>query len=110
MVMIFNSEKARGSLLENGVVFTFRARRRKRVGDDWITDKRGHPKIADVFIEEVGNVDPYALGVSVEYSGFESLKEWFDEIKRLNKGTLPQKGWLYKVSTSIRGFEEADGR
>ena len=56
MVVIFQSEKARRFLLENGVVFTFRSKRRKKLGEDWITDRRGGHKIADALVEEEGEV------------------------------------------------------
>ena len=98
MVMIFQSEKARRFLLENGVVFTFRAKRRKKLGRDWITDRRGGHKIADILVEEEGKFKPQELDLNVEYSGFNTLEEWIGEIKRLNGGRLPSEGWLYKVT------------
>jgi len=101
MVMIFQSEEARRFLLENGVVFTFRAKRRKNLGNDWITDRRGGHKVVDVFVEEEGRFKPSDLGLYVEYSGFSSLQEWIEEIKKLNKGKLPAEGWLYKVSLQL---------
>ena len=97
MVMIFKSDKARNFLLENGAVFTYRVHRRKKVGNDWITDEYRKPKIADAFIKEEGQFTPYGLWIFVEFSGFSSLKEWVEEIKKLNKGKIPAKGWLYKV-------------
>lgn len=96
--MIFQSEKARRFLLENGVVFTFRAKRRKKLGEDWIADRRGGHKIADVLVEEEGMFRPQELGLYVEYSGFSTLEEWIEEMKRLNGGMLPSEGWLYKVT------------
>jgi len=98
MVMIFQSEKARSFLLENGFVYTFRVHRRKHTGKDWMTGKRGGRKIADVFIQEVGCFRPTWLMPYTEYSGFDSYEEWQTEIVKLNKGVYPCKGWLYKVS------------
>jgi len=99
MVMIFQSEKARRFLLQNGVVFTFRVHRRLMTGEDWITDKRGGRKIGDVQVEEEGVFDPSDLSIYVAYSGFNSLEEWHEEIKQiLNGHRLPSEGWLYKVS------------
>jgi len=99
MVMIFQSEKPRRFLLENGIVFTFRVHRRLMTGKDWITDKRGGHKIANVIVEAEGAFSPADLGTYVAYSGFDSLEEWHEEVKRvLNWHRLPPVGWLYKVS------------
>ena len=98
MVMIFKSEKARRFLLENGVVFSFRSKRRKKLGRDWITDRRGGHKIADALVEEEGKFKLQDLGLYVEYSGFSTLEEWIAEIRRLNRGKLPAEGWLYKIA------------
>jgi len=56
--MIFQSEKARRFLLDNGVVFTFRAKRRKKLREDRIADRRDGHKIADVLVEEEGKFKP----------------------------------------------------
>ena len=98
MVIIFQSKKARAHLLQKCVVFTFRAHRRKKLGKDWMTDRRGGFKITDVSIEEEGCFNPLDLGPYVDFSGFTTLEEWLKEIRRLNKGKLPRKGWLYRVS------------
>jgi hypothetical protein len=95
MVMIFRSKKALSYLLSYGEVYTFRIRRRK-AGRDWITDKRGGHKIADVFIEEVGIFTLEQLSQFGDHSGFASVEEWTEEIQKLNN-RLPEKGWLYKV-------------
>jgi len=58
LVMIFQSEKARRFLLDNGVVFTFRAKRRKKLREDRIADRRDGHKIADVLVEEEGKFKP----------------------------------------------------
>jgi len=99
MVMIFSSDKARSFLLEHGRVYTFRKNRRKRVGRDWITDRRGGRKIADVTIEEEAPV--FHLNTLRKYvgeSGFQTVDEWIEEIRRLNGGKLPTAGYLYKVT------------
>ena len=96
--MIFKSEKTRRFLLQNGVVFTFRAKRRKRLGRNWITDRRGGKRIAYILIEEEGVFKPSQLHLYVDYSGFSTLEEWIKEIERLNRGRLPAEGWLYKVT------------
>jgi len=96
MVMIFQSRKALSHLLQRGVVFTFRPQRRK-TGKDWITDRRGGRKIADVVVEEEGEFAPSGLGLYLEYSGFNTLDEWIEEIRMLNR-RMPEKGWLYRVA------------
>ena len=104
MVMIFQSQKAFKFLLEEGEVYTFRARMRKSSRKkDWITDKRGGHKISDVTIELVTRINRLsALSSYVTRSGFESLTDWFNEIKRLNQNDFaPQiniiSGYLYHV-------------
>ena len=103
MVIIFQSRKALNFLLENGFVYTFRARQRK-TGRDWVTDRRGGWKLANVYIQLIGSMGVESLETFEECSGFNSVKEWIDEIKRLNKGKLPHVGFLYLVE-----LEEADG-
>ena len=60
---------------------------------------RGRPKIADVEIEEIGQiVDFQGLEQYVEHSGFDSLKDWIYAI--LTYSANPHGymgGWLYKV-------------
>jgi len=102
MVMIFQSRKALNHLLQHGVVFTFRAQRRREVGRDWVTDRRGGRKIADVTVEEEGAFAPHGLELYAEFSGFNTLQEWVEEIGRLN-GRLPEKGWLYRVTLARPG-------
>ena len=101
MVMIFQSKKALEFLLKNGFVYTLRLKR-KRTGRDWITDRRGGKKIADVNIEFVSviranNIND--LEKYVPYSGFKSLDEWLIEAFKLN-GSLPL--YLYKVKLEER--------
>lgn len=99
MVMSFSSEKARKQLLEYGVVCTFRKNRRKRVGKDWANEKRGEKAFADIYVEEIGEVNPFHdLTPYIEKSGFKSIDEWLREIKRLNDGRVLARGWLYKVT------------
>lgn len=98
MVMIFQSNKARGFLLRTGFVYTFRTKKRKEMGRDWINEKRGGKKIANVFIlkiKEINDIDD--LERYVPQTGFDSLKEWKDEITNMNGGKLPDSGYLYLV-------------
>lgn len=90
MVMIFQSEKPRQHLLEKGFVLTFRKLHMsgRKLGKDWITDKRCGKKIADVLVfSEYATVKPTRemLAPYVNYSGFDSVDEWIEEIERLNR-------------------------
>ena len=55
MVIIFSSHKARQHLLTTGQVYTVRTKKRKeepfKPSKDWLTDRRGGRKIADVLVE-----------------------------------------------------------
>ena len=104
MVIIFMSEKARNLLLCWGMVFTFRTIKRMKVGKDWMTDRRRGKKIADVDVEYIKRLEPSELeGQYLKYSGFETKKEWMEEIKRLHHGKLPVVGFLYKVTKLEEG-------
>jgi len=110
-VICFRSEKALKYLLNAGEVYTLRPKLRK-VGLAWVRHKR--KKVADVLVEYVGEVvqtlpddewficeGAYAkakLKDFVDKSGFESVEEWLEEVRRLNGGKLPEKLYLYKVS------------
>jgi hypothetical protein len=105
MVMIFQSEKALNFLLEEGEVYTFRARKRKsRRKNDWITNKRGGHKISNVTVEFVTRINRLqALSTYVSRSGFSSLKDWLYEIKRLHPKDVAAQvgiisGYLYHVT------------
>lgn len=98
MVIIFQSEKVRNFLLDKGEVVTFRKNKRKKVGKDWMTDKRGGKKLGDVDIDYLGKRDPTTDldSIDIAYSGFRTLEEWLNTIRSLNKGQLPL-GHLYHV-------------
>jgi hypothetical protein len=107
MVIIFQSEKARDFLLFWGWVFTFRTRKRKKLGRDWMTDRRGGKKIVDVWVLYWAKVHISKLTRQhVKYSGFETKKEWLEEIKRLNHGILPEVGYVYKVEKREGGEKD----
>ena len=102
--MIFQSPKALKHLLKTGEVYSFRVHRRKsRRKNDWVTDKRGGKKICDVKVEYRGKVGWVGDLVSrVKESGFNSIEEWVDEIKRLNPKDVAVQadiicGYLYHV-------------
>ena len=96
--MYFKSEKARTYLINHGMVYTIR-RHRYRVGKDYISLGRGKPKIADVFIEEVGpmfdGID--TLKAYVDQSGFKEIGEWLDELFHLHKSDSRRPFYMYRV-------------
>lgn len=104
--MLFMSPKPRRFLLENGMVYTVRAKKRKLrgeyIGHDWITDRRGGRKIADVIVEHWMPIDKDSLETVlthyVRWSGFLTVTEWINEIKKFNGGKLPRKLHLYRVT------------
>jgi len=97
MVMIFSSEWARNSLLNSGFVVTARKNRRKRIGHDWATDKRGGKRICGITIFELGLYRmELATSLYLEMSGFPTPTRWNEEIANLNK-TIPLEMWLYLV-------------
>ncbi|HDN74285.1 hypothetical protein DRP04_02650 [Archaeoglobales archaeon] len=108
----FKSKKALDYLLKNGSVYTIRKSRRKE-GLAWVMGENRR-KIADAIVEYIGEVvltEPDsewwvtkgAYGIAkleefVKKSGFSSVEEWLDEVKRLNNGSLPEKMYLYHVT------------
>ena len=98
MVMIFQLEKARDFLLRNGYVFTFRINRVKKEGNDWMNAKRTGKKIADIHVTLCGrHITERELEDYVLDSGFSTLGDWHEEIRRLNNGKLPYYGHIYYV-------------
>lgn len=97
--MIFKSERAREFLLENGWVFTFRARP-KELGPVWITDGRGRKRIANGRVVWRRKIHIMHLDTFLEGSGFNSVDEWLSEIRRLNGGEIPEWGWIHLVLLS----------
>jgi len=105
LVIIFLSSRPREQLLTKGKVYTFRrGKLRKKLGSDWAAARRGGHKIADVIINPIIHVKPNhlegALRPLVDYSGFDSVRDWLEEIYRINE-RLPE-GWIYRVDTINR--------
>ena len=101
----FSVQEARNQLLKEGIVYTFRWKRRKKTGKDWATDKRNNPKIADVYIEEIGRVRANwnDLEMYATQSGFKDAIQWYLQIQKMpHKGGLLW-GWLYKVTIRSKG-------
>lgn len=88
--MIFAHKTVRDFLLKEGHVFTFRTNDHK-LGDDWITDRRGGKKICDVEIRLAKDVKTFEdLLPYVKHCGFKSREEWENAIFLFNpQFTLP---------------------
>lgn len=117
-VIYFKSKKALNYLLKNGEVYTIRPRKRSEGLAYVKTSKKGR-KLAEVEVRCVGKVDLTApddewyidltdvdfitigrggLKRFVGKSGFNSVEEWLEEVRRLNGGKLPaDKMFLYHV-------------
>ena len=112
MMITFTSEKVWNHLTDTGFVYTFSKDRRKtfKIQEserrvlvcliDWASRGRGKPKLTNITIHEIGEIPTSDLIDYVQWSGFESLPKWHDEIQRLDNSIFSSahKGWLYKVT------------
>lgn len=104
MVISFSVKEARDQLLNEGIVYTYRWTRRaffrKGLGSKeatWANAKRGTKRIADVWIEEVGQISETDLDPYVSKSGFRDLILWQNKIVVMGSPANLEDGWLYKV-------------
>ena len=116
MVISFSIKEARDHLTSKGYVYTFRWSRRKQFKKleeqdpikfkalrpcirDWANKGRGTRKICDVVIGEVGRFSPGGgdLENYVEWSGFNSWRDWYWVIMELKPSGHGCEGYLYKV-------------
>jgi len=99
--IVFSNETARRQLEEDGEVITFRKNQRT-TGETWWREERTGPKRGDVIVEREKPVCPHGTGMAleshVELSGFNSVHEWQQAIRRLNGGNMPREGWLYRAA------------
>lgn len=102
MVMIFENQQVLNYLLSHGFVYTFRTHKRLRLGTDWITDKRGGKKIANVRITFIKITrDLNELMPFLKHSGFNNIIDWNTAIMELNPDFVHKEmkyGYLYRVS------------
>jgi len=101
MVIYFMEKRVREFLLENGFVYTLRIKR-KKFGRDWMTDKRGNPKICDVNVELWGVLSKedldWKLAQYVKWSGFSTVTEWKERfLKRHKLKKVPDEILLLRV-------------
>ena len=101
--IIFADETARGQLLDEGEVVTYRTSPRT-TGDTWARWSRTGPKEADVTVEEIDadGLLGEMLEPFVDLSGFDSLQDWMDAIEELNGERPIAGGWLYRVELEAR--------
>ena len=100
-IIHFKSEKALKFLITYGVVYTLRPNLRK-TGKAWICNNRR--KVADATVEYVEKITQSNAGILEEFvskSGFDSVEEWLNEVKRLN-GKIPDVLHLYRITLSGR--------
>ena len=100
MVIIFQNRQVLDHLLKTGEVYTYR-RAPKRLGRDWATDRRCGKKVADVYIHLIAKVTresiPEELDKVSPQSGLNTVESWMQAIENLNRGEVPEAGWLYHV-------------
>ena len=104
MVIYFNSENARKELLSSGVVITARKTRRG-TGNTiavYTTPDRFRHDIGWVNVQLLDECDRTnireILGKYVKNSGFDSVGEWINEIRKLNSNRwMPEYMFLFKV-------------
>ena len=105
MVISFQLEKPLNHLLKEGFVYTFRIKKRKRIGKDWFNKGRLLKKSGDcnIYLIDEYNFDMYNIPFAgflykyTLYSGFDSVFEWNRNIFILNKHKQVLKGYLYRV-------------
>ena len=97
--IIFSDETARGQLVTEGIVTTFRKSART-TGETWWRTSRTGPKRGNVTVRSIQSLQPtpYALARHVEHSGFADTAEWLAAIRELNGG-VPDHGYIYEVRT-----------
>lgn len=118
MVITFSLEKPLNHLLNTKYIYTFRIKKRKRIGKNWFNDGRLKKKIGNCYISLRDAYDYYLITdkerpvffIGSKYtvfsqflrpyhknSGFDSIDEWIDAIIKLNKGKIPLTGYIYLV-------------
>lgn len=102
--IIFGHPGARGQLLDEGEVFTFRTSDRT-TGETWARASRTGEKIMDVTVEHVCAIPaPTASDLNDEWawkSGFGTRQDWWDAIEEVHG--KPQSGHVYRVTEGHNG-------
>jgi len=110
MVISFTIEDARNQLRTEGMVYTFRWRRRAffknekgAIEETWYNTQRTFPSLGYVTIEEICHLSPTSDDMLkyLPHSGFDDQAEWYEAIMgNINPHNYPhyKTGWLYRVS------------
>lgn len=96
--IVFSDRQARGHLLNNGEVITFRPSDRT-TGETWWRKSRTGEKMGDCTVRRVDRVDPRDRGDlagDAQRAGFRTAEDWQTAIEELH-GELPDDGYLYYV-------------
>jgi len=97
--MGFESDKAFNRLRDEGIVYSFRLRRGSYEGEVWINRGRGTEKEFDAKAQLVWAMAWWPEQILKDYqewSGFDDVDEWIEEIGNLN-GEIPEEGYLFLV-------------
>ena len=113
MVITFSISQAREQLLDKGMVYTYRWTRRAFFRDGngtieltWANIRRGGKKMADVYIEEIGEMPcDESLIPYCEKSGFKNMAYWQWKILKQANPYGNIDGWLYRV-----GLQSSSGK
>ncbi len=95
----FKSKKALNYLLKHGLVYTLRPFKRKEGITALLNEKDMKIGLVEVkFITELNSENlAESLKDFVGESGFKSVEEWINEAKKLLRGNLPERLYLYQV-------------
>lgn len=96
-MLIIKDERILKFLMKRGFVFLFSTRELKE-GKGWVRASPTGKKIADVRIRLLTKIKPERIKLSsfLRGSGFNTLDEWIDSLKKENKDL--REGYLYLVS------------
>lgn len=100
-MIFFNLKIVRDFLLNNGIVYTLR--RKRRTGKDTVLvgSYYKHKKLAKVNITYVTQISsPDELKPYYRLSGFDSPESWFEIASKLHKNELPLHLYLVEVIPS----------
>ena len=100
--IIFGHPAARGHMLAESIVYTFRTRDRT-TGDTWARSSRTGPKLVDVHVEQVAKLEPPSADALAEkwaaQSGFGTAEAWWAAIEAVH-GTV-EEGYVYRCTVQL---------
>lgn len=95
-------------LKREGIIYTFRRRKRKYEGKVWIRRKRGGRKEFDATAKLIEKTEPpieSTLRPYLTQSGFNFLEVWKSEIDRLHSS---RNGYLFKVEREDKEIQRIE--